>query len=512
MLLLSGARLADGRIADVVVADGVVRSVAPAGGPGAGVGGGGAADAGDGGPRPTERLDLRGYLLLPAPADPHTHLDEAFTAAEAEAEAGRSGPRRDAGPPPALRVVEAALTGLGYGSVVQRTFVPLDLPDADVRLRASLQAARELRNLMELQVVPLAPLVPLAQRSGPTGLTPREALDAGAHALGVLLPPERGMAGYAGVVERELTAALELAAGFGVGLDVHLPGSGSPRAADALVRALERLRPGGGPEPGPGRESGADARIGRSAGVGVVVAGLGPVGAELGARLAAAGVVVCGLPQGGGCVSSSGVRGRWHGREFAHGQAAGAGSAGGTAERFGRSGAAPTRGMPGAPGGPGAPGAVGAGAAEGMAGAERGPGTLASWRAAGLTLAAGSGGLRDRACPAGRADPLNTAYLLTALGGLSPADAYACVGSGARRALGLAPVPLEPGCPADLLAVRGGDLAEVLAAGQSRIVLRRGRVVSRTSAVREFADVTAGPPSPAPLPRQLRPTSGPGGR
>jgi cytosine deaminase len=114
-----------------------------------------------------------------------------------------------------------------------------------------------------------------------------------------------------------------------------------------------------------------------------------------------------------------------------------------------------------------------------------------------LQLAAGSGALRDAVNPVGRADPLEAAYLLAAGGVLSPTGAYAAVSDRARSLLGLPPVRVAAGCPAELLAVRGESLAGALSGGHSRLVVHGGRVVSRTSAVREFADT----PAPA-LPRQ----------
>ncbi|MGW1197632.1 hypothetical protein ACWD4B_17605, partial [Streptomyces sp. NPDC002536] len=44
---------------------------------------------------------------------------------------------------------------------------------------------------------------------------------------------------------------------------------------------------------------------------------------------------------------------------------------------------------------------------------------------------------------------------------------------------------------AELLAVRGTGIAGVLSLGYSRLVVHRGRVVARTSAVREFCDAQA---------------------
>ncbi|NEC70150.1 hydrolase, partial [Streptomyces rochei] len=67
-LLLAGARLTDGRTVDVRLRGGRIEAVGTAGSltparsrvPGA-------------------RVDLAGYLLLPAPADPHVHSDTALT-------------------------------------------------------------------------------------------------------------------------------------------------------------------------------------------------------------------------------------------------------------------------------------------------------------------------------------------------------------------------------------------------------------------------------------------------
>ncbi len=120
-----------------------------------------------------------------------------------------------------------------------------------------------------------------------------------------------------------------------------------------------------------------------------------------------------------------------------------------------------------------------------------------------MPLAAGSGALRDPSNPVGRADPLEAAYLLAAGGELGPEAAYDAVANQARAVLGLPPVRVDAGFPAELLAVRGDSLAGALAGGHSRLVVHSGRVVSRTSAVREFADTVA-----LALPRQSGSTEG----
>ena len=125
-------------------------------------------------------------------------------------------------------------------------------------------------------------------------------------------------------------------------------------------------------------------------------------------------------------------------------------------------------------------------------------------RAAGVRVAAGSGALRDSANPVGRGDPLEAAYLLASQGQASPAEAYHAVSGAARAALDLPPVRIEAAFPAELLAVRGDSLAGALALGYSRIVIHRGRVVARTSAVREFCDSGGRAAPAAGLPRQAK--------
>src|SRR5919201_3170599 len=65
-MLLRNATLADGARRDVRLGDGTITEIAPAG-RFAGLDG-------------ESVLDLDGYLLLPALAEPHTHLDKALTA------------------------------------------------------------------------------------------------------------------------------------------------------------------------------------------------------------------------------------------------------------------------------------------------------------------------------------------------------------------------------------------------------------------------------------------------
>ncbi|MYQ46700.1 hydrolase, partial [Streptomyces sp. SID4985] len=132
----------------------------------------------------------------------------------------------------------------------------------------------------------------------------------------------------------------------------------------------------------------------------------------------------------------------------------------------------------------------------------RGTAPVRLLRAAGVRVAAGSGAMRDVANPVGRGDPLEAAYLLSSVHGLNPEDAYDTVSVSARAALGLPEVRVEAGFPAELLAVRGDRLPGALSLAYSRIVVHRGRVVARTSAVREYCNSAAA--EELGLPRQGR--------
>ena len=74
------AQLPDGRVVDVSFASGVVSEITA---------------AGAGGPL-EPALDLRGWLLLPAPAEPHAHLDKARSFDAANPKLGDLGSAIDA--------------------------------------------------------------------------------------------------------------------------------------------------------------------------------------------------------------------------------------------------------------------------------------------------------------------------------------------------------------------------------------------------------------------------------
>ncbi|MFF2349179.1 hydrolase [Kitasatospora sp. NPDC058115] len=404
VLLLTGARLADGRVVDVRISGDRIQAVGTAGGLGP-------LPALPGAPTVTTgaRIDLRGYLLLPAPAEAHAHYDVAFSAA-------LPAPPPETSTDLTRRVTEAALTSLGYGATAQRTHVRIGDVHGLRRLEAVLTAQQALRGLAELQAVAMPRL--LTGRAGADGRAQlREALKLGATAAGGCPELDPDPAGY---VQLLLEAAREA----DCPVDLHTTAADPGRLA-RLAGALAPLRPR------------------------VVLGPCGSLAPGASTVLANAGVRVVCLPQNGGCAGLEGL-------------------------------------------GPGpAPGPRAA--------------LLLELVKARVPLVAGSGSLRDGANPVGRADPLEAAYLLAAGGVLDVEGAYDAVSNQARLALGLPPVRVDAGFPAELLAVRGDSLAGALAGGHSRLVVHSGRVVSRTSAVREFADTVA-----LALPRQSDGTDGRG--
>ncbi|WP_405664970.1 amidohydrolase family protein [Streptomyces sp. NBC_01166] len=395
-LLLSGARLTDGRSVDVRIGGQRIEAVGTAGSL----------------TTPGIRLDLRGYLLLPAPAEPHAHPGTALTATTGGSPSHRPEDVR-------RRATEAALLQLSHGATALRAHVRVGGVQELGLLEGVLAARRSLRGLTDLTAVAVPRL--LTGVAGADGLAVlRDAVDMGAGVIGGCPDLDPDPAGHA-------EAVLDLAAAHGLPVDLHTDGDDPGRLA-RLTAMAGGLRPGVcvGPCAGLSRLPGDEA-------------------ARAADRLAAAAVTVVCLPQGG--CSEARLRGT-----------------------------PPVRLL----------------------------------RDAGVRVAAGSGALRDASNPVGRGDPLEAAYLLASQEGLRPEHAYDAVSGDARAALGLPGVRVEAGFPAELLAVRGDGLAGALSLAYSRIVVHRGRVVARTSAVREYRDSGAAA-SALDLPRQGRTDSGPGG-
>ncbi len=112
---------------------------------------------------------------------------------------------------------------------------------------------------------------------------------------------------------------------------------------------------------------------------------------------------------------------------------------------------------------------------------------------AGVTVAAGADNARDPFCSMGRLDALETASLLVMTAHLTPSEAWAACTSAGRAVLGLPPVTVAAGSPAELLAVEGASLADAMAgAGERRVVVHQGRVVASTEVARQLFPLGAG--------------------
>jgi cytosine deaminase len=149
------AQLPDGRVVDVSFASGMVSSITTAG------------TVDPVGPA----LDLRGRLLLPAPAEPHAHLDKARSFDAANPKLGDLGSAIDAWRSHASamsvesiveRARAQALAMLAAGTTAIRSHVDVledggaGLEDVTRAARALVQVRAELAGLMDIQLVALA--------------------------------------------------------------------------------------------------------------------------------------------------------------------------------------------------------------------------------------------------------------------------------------------------------------------------------------------------------------------
>jgi cytosine deaminase len=147
--LLSRARLSDGRLVDVRLADGLVVNVAPAGS---------LASA----QLPEATLDLDGWLLLAAPAEPHAHLDKALSfdlinppfGDLASAIASWVGYAATASVESIVeRATQQVLVMLADGITAIRTHVDIHPGIDPAGIRALVQVRDALADLVDLQIV-----------------------------------------------------------------------------------------------------------------------------------------------------------------------------------------------------------------------------------------------------------------------------------------------------------------------------------------------------------------------
>ncbi|WP_328771057.1 amidohydrolase family protein [Streptomyces sp. NBC_00286] len=249
-LLLCGARLTDGRTVDVRLGGGRIEAVGTAGSLS----------------MHTARVDLAGYLLLPAPVEPHTHGDTALSA-------DGDGPVSYDDQEVQRRMTEAALLYLGHGATALRSHVRIGDVQGLGALAAVLQARRTLRGLAELTTVAM-PRV-LTGLAGAEELAMlRDAVKMGASVVGGCPDLDPDPTGY-------VEAVLEVASEHGCPVDLHTDGDDPARLARFAAMA-------GGLRPG--------VTLGPCGGLGRLPQEVAARAAE---QLAAAGVTVVCLPQGG---------------------------------------------------------------------------------------------------------------------------------------------------------------------------------------------------------------------
>jgi cytosine/creatinine deaminase len=172
---------------------------------------------------PPSELDLSGYVLLPAPAEPHAHLDKALTAERVKVQAGDLGAAIEAWHEHRRtldvdditeRAERAARLSLRRGVTAIRTHVDVG-EGIELRAAEALIAVRErLRGLIDVQVVALS--YPLAGAAGAENRALlRAALELGVDLVGGAPHIDPDPVGH-------MEVCLDLAADFGRPVDLHM--------------------------------------------------------------------------------------------------------------------------------------------------------------------------------------------------------------------------------------------------------------------------------------------------
>lgn len=413
---ISHISLVDGSVANVFIRDGLISTVQPD-------------SATANSPEPSARLDLQGYILLPAPAEPHAHLDKALLgsrvtnesedlvgAITAVIEAYRLMTEDDI----ADRALRAIRQAVAHGYTAIRTHLDCRV-GVGSRSVAVLQSLRqELREFIDLQLVALAGPVAGEDGAGHRALL-EESLEAGADLVGGVPTLEEDS-------EASVRELLAVASSYGVGVDLHVD-----ETLDSDARALRILAD---------RviETGFAAPVTASHCVSLASQPLADI-QDTARRVHDAGIRVVALPQ---------TNLYLQGRELSHT-------------------------------------------------APRGITAVRELRDAGVLVASGGDNWRDPFNPMGRIDAMETASLLVSAGHQRVADAYESVSAAARALMGLPETRIAPGYPANLLAIRGDNLADAVGrASEDRVVISRGRIIARTQTITEFGAgaLTKAPQSP----------------
>ncbi|MBG6056244.1 cytosine deaminase [Salinibacterium sp. CAN_S4] len=392
--VLRNATLSDGSIVDVELSGDIVGEVRPA----------------TGRPVMEGQLDLEGFVLLTAPAEPHAHLDKALSWDLINPPAGDLGRAIESWrayssvmtvESIADRAREQALAMLRNGTTAIRCHVDMLVGAEPLRgVEALVQVRAELADLMDIELVALA---------GPdaTDDTVEAALDLGVDLVGGAphLAPSPG---------HDLRRLLAIAERRGVGVDLHTDeGLGGTPTIVELARIVR------------------DWTVPVSAGHCVRLGTLEPDElAEVIVEILASDIGVISLP-----ITNLYLQGWDH-----------------------------------------------------PVSTPRGITALRSLIDAGVRVGAGADNVRDPFNPVGRSDALETASLLVTAAHLSLDEAYDAVSTGSRSVMSLPFAGVEVGARAELLAVRGSSLSEVIgAASADRFVIHAGRLVSQSRVTHDIA-------------------------
>ena len=393
---LRNATLSDGSTCDVELIDDVVRGVRPSEGRPAEVG--------------TSELDLTGFMLLPAAAEPHAHLDKALT--------------WDLIDPPAGDLVQAiaswqeysanmsvesiadrartqALAMLRNGTTAIRCHVDILLGPEPLRgVQALVQVRNELADLIDIELVALAGWQA-------TDASVEAALDLGVDLVG-------GAPHLAPDPSADLRRLLAIASRRGVGVDLH-----TDEGLTGHLTIIEYARIV--------RDWQQPVSAGHCVRLGTLEASeLDEVISEV----LASNIGIISLP-----ITNLYLQGWDH-----------------------------------------------------PVSTPRGLTALRALIDAGVRVGAGADNVRDPFNPVGRSDAFETASLLVTAGHLSLEEAWSTVSTGSRSVMSLPPAGVSVGSRAELVAVRGSSLSDVIAnAPADRYVIHAGRLVSRSHVVTDMA-------------------------
>lgn len=245
-VLLEHASLEDGLEADVAIASGRVLSVTPRLRDGGTYGEATPRGVPTGGTA-ASRHDLEGYLLLPAAAEPHTHLDKALLvgrfpnrtgdfagAFEAMEDAYRHAMTRS---DIQERVLSVLGIGLQRGYTAVRTHVNCEQGIGTRGVEVLCAVRDRVASLVDLQIAPLASKPVTGREGADNRAILKEALDAGVDLMG----------GFPQVDERPVDAMrllVAMAAEAGVPVDLHLDETTDPEMFVLSEYAAEVVRNG----------------------------------------------------------------------------------------------------------------------------------------------------------------------------------------------------------------------------------------------------------------------------